>query len=442
MDNNPQRRPKARLAALFTACLAALSGPAQARDYTADPSDYVRYLRELQPGDTLHLQSGEYRHGLRLHYLEGTSAQPIVVSGTPGQTVFLGRQGHNTVSLLNAAYVAIRDVKLDGLGLPVDGVKCEGHADWSHHITLENLQIVGHGHDQQTVGISTKCPAWDWVIRGNVIVGAGTGIYLGNSDGSDPFVSGLIEGNVIVDTLGYNLQIKHQKRRPELVSMPSQPNATVIRGNVFGKARNASTGAMARPNVLVGHWPLEDKGSEDAYWIANNLFFENPSEALFQGEGRLVLHDNLFINTVGDGVHIQPHNDIPRHVVVANNLVLASGDGLRVLSKAERPSQVWVDGNVVAAGSPLIGGFRSQNHAYSFFNQSDPLAEWERSPPARDWVKQRLLAPDEQTATAMNALIEDLIWPEKAPPTTEEGAWWRLLIQKLREWSVPAAAIR
>jgi hypothetical protein len=368
---------------------------------------------------------------LRLHHLEGTSGQPIVISGTPGQTVFLGRRGHNTVSLLNAAYLAIRDLKLDGLGLPVDGVKCEGHAGWSHHITLENLHIVGHGHDQQIVAISTKCPAWDWVIRGNVIVGAGTGVYLGNSDGSDPFVSGLIEGNVIVDTLGYNLQIKHQKPRPDLAGMPSQPSATVIRGNVFGKARNASTGAAARPNVLVGHWPLEDKGADDVYWIANNLFHQNPSEALFQGEGRFVLHDNLFINTAGDGVHIQPHNDIPRQVVVTNNLVLASGGGIRVLSKPERASQAWVDGNTVGAGRPLSGGFRSNNHAYSFPQGGDLLAEWAQSSPGREWLRTRAMPLHQEAGRALDALTAELSWPGGSAPALE-GPSWEALTEKLR----------
>ena len=91
-------------------------------------------------------------------------------------------------------------------------MKSERQARYAHHITLENLLIRGHGNNQQTVGISTKCPAWNWVIRGNTIIGAGTGMYLGDSDGSAPFVAGVIERNLIVDTIGYNLQIKHQRR--------------------------------------------------------------------------------------------------------------------------------------------------------------------------------------------------------------------------------------
>ena len=134
-------------------------------------------------------------------------------------------------------------------------MKAEGHARFAHHITLEDLSIRGYGAGQQIVGISTKCPAWDWVIRNNVIVSAGTGIYLGDSDGSAPFVAGLIEGNLIRDTRGYNLQIKHQGARPDVPGMPSGPSVTVIRRNVFSKAQNAAAGELARPNVLVGHFP-------------------------------------------------------------------------------------------------------------------------------------------------------------------------------------------
>ncbi len=185
---------------------------------------------------------GEYKDGLPIHYLHGTAEAPITISGPDSgpRAIFAGRPGHNTVSIVNSSYITIRNLDLDGRQLAVDGVKCEGHADWAHHITLDGLRVRGHGNDQQTVGISTKCPAWGWVIRNNVIAGAGTGLYLGDSDGRAPFIAGLIEHNLIVDTLGYNLQIKHQQPRPILPEMPEGPSATIIRHNVFSKANGGS----------------------------------------------------------------------------------------------------------------------------------------------------------------------------------------------------------
>jgi hypothetical protein len=151
-------------------------------------------------------------------------------------------------------------------------------------------------------------------------------MYFGDSDGSDPFVGGLIEGNRVAATLGYNLQIKHQKSRP-----PEHParHDTIIRYNVFSKV-DAVAGPLARPNVLLGHVPLSGAGSEDRYLVYGNLFLHNPSEALLQAEGRLAVYDNVFINGGGDAIRIQPHNDVPRDMAIFSNTVLASGAGIQV----------------------------------------------------------------------------------------------------------------
>ena len=217
--------------------LAVLAGvTATADDLPAGPEDYRVMLRTLQPGDTLQLRAGIYIDGLPIGYLNGTPEAPIIISGPNKGTpaIFLARPEHNTISIVNSSYVIIRHLTLDGQGLPVDGVKAEGYSDEAHHIVLEDLVIKGHGYDQQTVGISTKCPAWEWIIRRNVILDAGTGIYLGDSDGMAPFFAGLIEHNLVVNTLGYNLQIKHQNGR-----ILQESPVTIIRHNVFSKAHNA-----------------------------------------------------------------------------------------------------------------------------------------------------------------------------------------------------------
>ncbi|MDO9221716.1 MAG: right-handed parallel beta-helix repeat-containing protein, partial [Thiobacillus sp.] len=305
-----------------------LSGPALAVDYHAGPDDYRAQLRQLQPGDRLLLAPGDYQQGLPLHHLSGRAGQPIVIaaSNPAAPPRFIAQPRANTVSLVDARHVSVRDLELDGQNQPVDAVKAEGHSRFADFITLERLYIHDHAASQQNVGISTKCRAFGWVVKDNRIERVGTGLYFGDSDGSDAFVGGFIEGNRISHTLGYSLQIKHQKHRPEEYA---DRHDTVIRYNVFSK-QGAAVGSQARPNVLLGHLPLTGAGSADRYLVYGNLFLHNPGEALLQAEGRVAVYDNLFINGSGDAIHVQPHNDVPRDMAIFSNTVLASGGGIQV----------------------------------------------------------------------------------------------------------------
>jgi len=357
----------------------------------ANPANYLSRVRSLAAGDTLVLQSGTYDDaadvpGLPLFDLNGSPTQPIVITGPESgpRPVLLGRSSHNTVRLSNASYIVVRNLEIDGRDLGGAGVAAQGLA---HHVTLENLLIRGVGGDQQVVGISTVgSPTWNWTICGNTILGAGTGMYLGNSDGSSPFVAGLIERNLVRDTIGYNVQIKHQVDRPALAGMPTTPQRTVIRHNVFSKSGNSSTGGLARPNLLVGHFPLSGNGSDDVYEIYGNFFHQNPTEALFQGEGNIAFYANLLVNDSGDAVNIQPHHDVPKAIQVFGNTVLAKGSGIRISGGSAAYSQ-RVFANAVFAAAPLTGGEQRDNviasraSAASFLNAPDaPLGSFDAYP--------------------------------------------------------------
>jgi hypothetical protein len=346
---------------------------AQTRRTTANPRNYRDLLRTLAAGQTLRLEAGLYEHGLPIHGLVGSADAPIVIEGpvSGGRAIFVARPGANTVSIVDSAHVVIRNLVLDGRHLAVDAVKAEGHARWAHHITLENLRIVNHGAHQSLVGISTKCPAWGWVVRGNAIVGAGTGMYFGNSDGSAPFIASLIEGNRVIDPIGYAVEIKHQQSRPGIDGLPAGDQHTAIRRNVFVKSRGGSTGEMARPNLLVGHFPLSGRGAQDRYLIYRNLFFDNPTEALFQGEGNIALYNNLFVNPHGDAVAIQPHKHLPRRIAVFQNTVVASGSGIKLVGQ-EAGAARYVAGNLVCSPRPLVGEIDGHNATAAF----EAAAEW------------------------------------------------------------------
>ncbi len=348
------------------AAVGGCAGTVPERELDADPASYLATLDTLVPGDLLRLAAGTYPGGLPIDGLDGEPDRCIVIEGPASgpPAIFTGRDCCNTVSLSNSSYLVIRRLELDGQGLLGDGVKAEGTSDRVHHLTLEDLYIHGHGADQQIVGINSKCPAWNWVIRRNVIEGAGTGMYLGNSDGENSFVAGLIEHNLAVDTIGYNLQIKHQNQRQTGLGQPAE-GTTIIRHNVFSKANGGSTGGAARPNLLVGHWPLSGPGADDDYLIYGNFFYQNPAEALFQGEGNVIFYGNLLVNDFGPAVHIQPHNGEPRRVRLFQNTVVASTTGLQVIGGLGGFTRE-LTGNAVFAATPLSGGDQMENVSDSY----------------------------------------------------------------------------
>lgn len=352
---------------------------AHCAEFHGNPTNYRSLLRDLKPGDSLILEPGVYRQGLPLHNLKGTVHRPIRIAGPLGRSPaeFQARADHNTVSLSNTEHVHISGLVLNGENLGVAAVKGEGHKSCVsvHHIVLEDLLIVGHGADQSIVGIASFCPAWNWIIRRNIILGAGTGLYLGGSDGGAPFVAGLIEQNIVIDTLGYNLQIKHQVGRPTGIGMPVQTSRTVLRHNLFTKANNASSGINARPNLLLGHFPRQGSGSDDHYEVTNNLFFCSPAESLLQGEGNLSIARNIFINPGGDAVNVRPHNDVPRNVDILQNFVAASGKGITVTAAPSAHTQA-ISGNWVYAPSALSGGMQSGNRVASYSAVDLALWQW------------------------------------------------------------------
>ncbi|MFP5408707.1 MAG: hypothetical protein ACLGGY_05445 [Gammaproteobacteria bacterium] len=351
-----------RLACAGMLCV--LAGVVVAADYRVGADEYREQLRRLQPGDRLLLAPGDYLQGLPLHHLSGQAGDPIVIEAADPASPprFIARPRANTVSLVNVRHLVVRHLVLDGRNLPVDAVKAEGHSRYADFITLEYLHIHDHAASQQNVGISTKCPAYGWVVRNNRIERVGTGMYFGNSDGGAPFIAGLIEGNHVSATRGYNLQIKHQAARtPEYAGR----HDTLIRHNVFSK-QDAVPGPLARPNVLLGHVPVSGPGSEDRYLVHGNLFLHNPSEALLQAEGRVAVYDNVFINGAGDAIRIQPHNDVPREMDLFSNTVLAAGTGIQVRQHKGATYRQRVILNVVAAATPIVGAEAAHNLALAY----------------------------------------------------------------------------
>jgi hypothetical protein len=203
------------------------------------------------------------------------------------------------------------------------------------------------------------------VVRNNTITSTYTGMYFGDSDGTQETANFLVENNLVYATLGYNVQFKHQLARNTSIGMPSS-GTTIIRNNVFSKETGGLSGDAARPNLLVGHWPPSGAGSSDIYQIYGNVLYENPHEGLFQGEGNFSFHDNLLVNRSNDAASSQPHKGAPKRIDFYNNTVVAAGDGIYITGADDLNYQQRVFGNAVFAAVPLTGGQQSNNITGSY----------------------------------------------------------------------------
>lgn len=340
----------------------------------ADPSNYRELLPTMQPGDVLRLAAGTYDQGLPITAMNGSPGACFVIEGPSAgaPAIFTGSSARNTVSIRDSSYVVVRNLELDGIGELGDAVKAEGNAMYAHHIVLEGLYIHDHAANQQIVGISTKCPAWAWVIRNNRIETAGTGLYLGDSTGDAPFVAGLIEHNVVLDTVGYNMQIKQQNPRPALAGL-SDHDTTIIRHNTFSK-QNGGSLTESRPNLLLGHWPLSGPGTDDRYLVYGNFFHDNPTEALMQAEGHVAIYANVFFNPSGTGLNVQPHNDVPRRIEVFRNTFVTSGRGASISGGDPAYAQRFV-GNAAFGEPGLEGGEQVDDHVGEYAAAASMLAD-------------------------------------------------------------------
>jgi MYXO-CTERM domain-containing protein len=370
--------PRHTVAAVLASLVGSVSMPARAADVYADPSNYTQMLGTLKPGDILHLAAGTYAPTgstpLPLSNLNGTSSQWITVTGPPAfppTAVFRASPDGccNIVEITNSSYLAIENLYVDGNHISGEfGISAKGGtSNLVHDIRVDGNRFVNIDNDgdpadlgQQDDAISTKAPTWGWVIHRNSIIGAGTGMYLGNSDGSDPFVEGIIDDNLVDSPTGYCIEVKQQNPWPTVAGMPTQPTATLISNNVFIKKDHAATTSGGRPQVLVDGFPTTGSGGQNHYEIYGNLFFHDDDDFLLQATGRVHVHDNIFIDdSMYGGVNFTDHDG---HTVIDaiayNNTVYGVGTGI---SFSSVPSGVgFAVGNAIFAATAFSGAVASQ----------------------------------------------------------------------------------
>jgi len=325
----------------------------------ANPSNYRKAVHSLNAGDTLRLEAGLYPTGLPLTNCNGSDDKWITIEGpAEGEAEIRQSAEANCAELRQCSYLALKRLKIQGggpTGIPgLFGISAMGGQKNSvHHILIEDCIIRDWNTSQQAVGISTKTPTWGWTIRRNQIINCGTGLYLGNSNGNEPFIQGVIEHNLVQNPIGYCMEIKYQNPRPTIEQMPTTPGSTIIRHNVFIK-NDAPSPDGDRPNVLVGGFPSTGSGSSDLYEIFGNFFLHNPRESLLHASGRVSIHDNVFADCPSAeyaAINLRDH-DLPLKMAhVYNNTITSSVRGIRI---AKAPSEAHaIIGNVVFAEQPL-----------------------------------------------------------------------------------------
>jgi hypothetical protein len=323
----------------------------------ATPQDYRLLLATLEAGDTLVLAAGVYERGLPVSDCHGTSEAWITIQG-PDEGVAEIRQTAvaNCVELKQCSHIALKKLSILGGGPQgisgLFGISAQGGLKNSvHHILIEDCLMSDWNTSQQAVGISTKTPTWDWTIRRNVIRNCGTGLYLGNSNGADPFIRGVIEHNLVENPIGYCMEIKFQMPRPELPDMPTSASRTIIRHNVFIK-NDAPSPDGDRANLLVGGFPDSGPGSDDLYEIYGNFFWHNPRESLLQASGRVSIHDNVFADCPAHAAITLRDHDLPVKLAhIYNNTICAAACGIRIPTTPAQGHAII--GNVVFAAEPL-----------------------------------------------------------------------------------------
>lgn len=155
-------------------------------------------VRDLKPGDELLIEPGIYNGGFGARGIQGTKANPIIISGKDPENppVFSGRG--EAIKLSNAVYLKLKNLSIHnftGNGINIDD---GGHLEEpSHHIIIENISIkeIGPKGNHDAIKLSGVD---DVIIRGCHIEGwGGSGIDMVGCH------QGIIENCQFVGTPGY-----------------------------------------------------------------------------------------------------------------------------------------------------------------------------------------------------------------------------------------------
>ena len=135
-------------------------------------ADLHDQLKRTSPGDTISISPGAYQRGIALKNLHGTADAPIVVQAADpyNPPMFKGRG--EGLKLSSCSYLKFKNLAFHGF--PANGINIDdaGKKEASHHIILENIQVLDTGGkgNQDAIKLSGVT---DFILRNCDIQGWG-----------------------------------------------------------------------------------------------------------------------------------------------------------------------------------------------------------------------------------------------------------------------------
>lgn len=315
------------------------SMPAAALEIGPD-ADLCAALGQLQPGDELVLQPGDYRAGCKVRQ-GGVPGRPIVIrSADPAQPARLTRSGPAVNMLeIHANDLVIRSLAFGPTVTDADGVR----VITGSRITVENCRFTQMGG---IAVVANHSSLQELTVRDNVITDStATAMYFGCHDGMGCRIGGLVvEGNYIRNVtapppeIGYGIEVK------------------------------LNTGGFVRDNVIVDtKGPgIMVYGSRDLATVSvverNFVRGSRTSSGIVVGGGPAIVRNNVSGWNFEGGIGLENYKqrDLLRAITVAHNTVYANREG-GIMVPGSGPVEAALLNNAASGGAaaPALPGARA-----------------------------------------------------------------------------------
>jgi hypothetical protein len=236
-------------------------------------------LKRISPGDTISILPGVYQRGIALKNLHGTASAPIVVQAEDPYSPPVFKGSGEGLKLTSCSYLKFKNLAFKGFSANGINIDDAGKKEASHHIILENIQVLDTGGkgNQDAIKLSGVT---DFILRNCDIEGWG-----GSAIDLVGCRNGIIEQCTISGKEGFRggngIQIKGGSRN------------ILVQNNLFHHAgmRTVQIGGLTgkqyfRPDVA-------DYEAKDVT-VAGNTFIGGEAQIAWVTAQDSHVHNNLF----------------------------------------------------------------------------------------------------------------------------------------------------